>query len=269
MRGVAAMDSFVVPMLAFNLLYGFIIVRLGRRELVWIGVTNSPTADWIARQITEAFPWDSAPRYLIRDRDRVFGSVVTQRRLRAMGIRDKPIAPRSPWQNGYAERLIGSIRRECLDHIIVCGEAHLRRVLLSYAHYYNGTRTHRSLDKDAPISCRIPSSAGFITIMSGSSFRYTQVFAQDNLATEPLLRLNTDRHTAPIWSIARLELPLGSDHTRAVLSPEAVTTNRFCASVAPARSANLAARSRSSRFSTSRSATSNTSFSSSACSPNR
>jgi transposase InsO family protein len=110
------------------LLYGFIIVRLGRRELVWIGVTNSPTADWIARQITEAFPWDSAPRYLIRDRDRVFGSVVTQRRLRAMGIRDKPIAPRSPWQNGYAERLIGSIRRECLDHIIVCGEAHLRRV---------------------------------------------------------------------------------------------------------------------------------------------
>jgi transposase InsO family protein len=152
MREVAAMDLFVVPTLAFNLLYGFIIVRLGRRELVWIGVTNSPTADWIARQITEAFPWDSAPRYLIRDRDRVFGSVVTQRRLRAMGIRDKPIAPRSPWQNGYAERLIGSIRRECLDHIIVCGEAHLRRVLLSYAHYYNGTRTHRSLDKDAPIS---------------------------------------------------------------------------------------------------------------------
>ena len=146
------MDLFVVPTLAFNLLYGFIIVRLGRRELVWIGVTKSPTADWIARQITEAFPWDSAPRYLIRDRDRVFGSVVTQRRLRATGIRDKPIAPRSPWQNGYAERLIASIRRKCLDHIIVCGEAHLRRVLLSYAHYYNGTRTHRSLDKDAPIS---------------------------------------------------------------------------------------------------------------------
>ena len=114
MREVAAMDLFVVPTLAFNLLYGFIIIRLGRRELVWIGVTNSPTADWIARQITEAFPWDSAPRYLIRDRDRVFGSVVTQRRLRGMGIRDKPIAPRSPWQNGYAERLIGSIRRECL-----------------------------------------------------------------------------------------------------------------------------------------------------------
>jgi transposase InsO family protein len=135
------MDLFVVPTLAFNLLYGFIIVRLDRRELVHIAVTNSPTADWIARQIAEAFPWDSAPRYLIRDRDRVFGAVV-RHRLCAMGIRDKPIAPRSPWQNGFAERLIGSIRRECLDHVIVYGEAHLRRVLHAYASYYNGTRTH-------------------------------------------------------------------------------------------------------------------------------
>jgi transposase InsO family protein len=108
---IAAMDLFVVPTLAFSLLYGFIIIRLDRRELVWVAVTNSPTAEWIARQITEAFPWDSAPEFLIRDRG-VFGSVVTQR-MRAMGIRDKPIAPRSPWQNGFAERLIGSIRREC------------------------------------------------------------------------------------------------------------------------------------------------------------
>jgi len=146
----AAMDLFVVPTLAFNLLYGFLIIRLDRRELVWIGVTNSPTAEWIARQLTEAFPWDSAPGYLIRDRDRVFASVVFQR-MRAMGIRDKPIAPRSPWQNGYAERLIGSIRRECLDHIIVFGEAHLRRVLRGFASYYNGARTHRSLHKDAPV----------------------------------------------------------------------------------------------------------------------
>jgi transposase InsO family protein len=128
MPEIAAMDLFVVPTLAFGLLYGFIIVRLDRRELVWISVTNSPTADWIARQITEAFPWDSAPGYVIGDRDRVFGSVVIQR-MRAMGIRDQPIAPRSPWQNGFAERLIGSIRRECLDHIIVVGEGHLRRVL--------------------------------------------------------------------------------------------------------------------------------------------
>jgi transposase InsO family protein len=150
MPEIAAMDLFVVPTLAFGLLYGFIIVRLDRRQLVSIGVTNSPTAEWIARQITEAFPWESAPRYLIRDRDRVFGSVVFKR-MRAMGIRDKPIAPRSPWQNGFAERLIGSIRRECLDHIIVFGEAHLRRVLRTYASYYNGARTHRSLDKDAPV----------------------------------------------------------------------------------------------------------------------
>src|SRR4051794_21921549 len=96
---IAAMDLFVVPTLAFRLLYGFIIVRLDRRELVWIAVTRNPTADWIARQLTDAFPWDSAPAYLIRDRDRAFGPVVCQR-MRAMGIRDKPIAPRSPWQNG-------------------------------------------------------------------------------------------------------------------------------------------------------------------------
>jgi transposase InsO family protein len=147
------MDLFVVPTLAFNLLYGFIIVRLDRRELIHIAVTNSPTAEWIARQITEAFPWESAPRYLIRDRDHVFGSVVRQR-LCAMGIRDKPIAPRSPWQNGFAERLIGSIRRECLDHVIVYREAHLRRVLHAYASYYNETRTHRSLNKDAPLHRR-------------------------------------------------------------------------------------------------------------------
>ena len=89
-------------------------------------------------------------RYLIRDRDRIFGAIVA-RRLRAMGIRDKPIAPSSPWQNGFAERLIGSIRRECVDHFIVLGESHLRRILRSYAHYYNEIRTHRSLDKDAPL----------------------------------------------------------------------------------------------------------------------
>jgi hypothetical protein len=98
-----------------------------------------------------AYSLDEAPHYLIRDRDRIYGSVVT-RRLRAMGIRGKPTAPASPWQNGFAERLIGSIRRECVDHIIVLGEMHLRRVLKSYADYYNSDRTHRSLNKDAPVS---------------------------------------------------------------------------------------------------------------------
>src|SRR6266446_2568813 len=136
---IAAMDLFVTPTLGFDLLYA------------WIIVTPHPTADWIARQITEAFPWNEAPRYLIRDRDQVYG-VAVRHRLRAMGIRDKPIAPRSPWQNGFAERLIGSIRRECVDHVIVLGEAHLSRILQSYARYYNGVRTHRSLNKDAPVS---------------------------------------------------------------------------------------------------------------------
>src|SRR5216683_1872322 len=133
---IAAMDFFVVPTIGFKLLYGFMIVRLDHRDLVWINVTTNPTAEWIARQLTEAFPWDGAPGYMIRDRDRIYGAVVT-RRLRAMGIRDKPIAAASPWQNGFAERLIGSIRRECVDHVIVLGEAHLRRILRSYAAYYN------------------------------------------------------------------------------------------------------------------------------------
>ena len=111
------MDLFVVPTIGFDLLYAFVIVRLDR--------TANPTAEWVARQITEAFPWYEAPRYMIRDRDRIYGAIVT-RRLRAMGIRDKPTAPASPWQNGVAERLIGSTRLECLDHVIVLGEAHLR-----------------------------------------------------------------------------------------------------------------------------------------------
>jgi len=148
---IARMDLFVVPTIGFDLLYAIVIVRLDRRNLVWINVTTNPTAEWIARQITEAFPWDAAPKYLLRDRDRIYGGCVT-RRLRAMGIRDKPIAPASPWQNGFAERLIGSIRRECVDHFVVLGEAHLRRILQAYSHYYNDVRTHRSLGKDAPAS---------------------------------------------------------------------------------------------------------------------
>ena len=144
---IAAMDLFIVPTIGFDLLYAFVIVRLGRRDLVWINVTAYPTADWVARQLTEAFPWNEAPRYMIRDRDRIYGAVVT-RRPRAMGIRDKPTAPASPWQNGVAERLVGSIRRESVDHMIVLGEAHLSCILKSYARYYNGVRTHRSLNKD-------------------------------------------------------------------------------------------------------------------------
>src|SRR4029453_5001575 len=123
----------------------------------WLGaslsgsVTAYPTAEWIAQQITEAFPWNDVPRYLIRDRDGICSVAVT-RRLRAMGIRDKPITAGSPWQNSFAERLIGTIRRECVDHIVVLGEAHLRRILREYARYYNTVRTHRSLEQDAPVS---------------------------------------------------------------------------------------------------------------------
>src|SRR4030088_2160995 len=143
---IAAMDLFVVPTLGFDLLYVLVIVRLARRELVWINVTPHPTAEWIAQQITEAFPWSEAPRYLLRDQAGISGAAVT-RRLRAMGIRDKPIAPGSPWQNAFAERLIGTIRR----HMIVFGEAHLRRILGEFAAYYNKVRVHRSLDKEAPV----------------------------------------------------------------------------------------------------------------------
>jgi transposase InsO family protein len=146
---IAAIDMFVVPTIGFRLLYGIVIMRMDRRRLVWTNVTRNPTAEWIARQITEAFPWDQAPRHLLRDRDRSYGAIV-RRRLRAMGIRDHPTEPRSPWQNGHVERLIGSIRRECLDHIVVVGEVSLRRTLRAYALYYNEVRTHRSLDKDAP-----------------------------------------------------------------------------------------------------------------------
>ena len=112
-------------------------------------MTRHPTAEWLARQITEAFPWNSAPGYLVRDNDRAFGQVFTSR-LRVMGIRDRPTSPASPWQNGMAERLIGTLRRECLDQIIVFGEVHLRRVLAAHASYYNQTRTHLTLQKDAP-----------------------------------------------------------------------------------------------------------------------
>ena len=147
--GIGAMDFLIVPTTGFRLLFVLVILRHQRRRLISLSVTPNPTAQWIAGQITEAFPWDEAPDYLIRDRDASYGHAVT-RRLAAMGIRDHPTAARSPWQNGHAERLIGSIRRECLDHIVVFGEAHLRRILAAYVLYYNDLRTHLSLDKDTP-----------------------------------------------------------------------------------------------------------------------
>jgi transposase InsO family protein len=158
--GIAAIDLLVVPTIAFEQLYVLVVLKVLRREIVRIAVTRHPTADWLARQLTEAFPWDTAPAILIRDNDKAFGHAF-QRRIRAMGIRDHPITPESPWQNGYVERVIGSIRRECLDHIVVFGEQHLRRILSEYAKYYNSVRTHLALNKSVSLH-RPKSRSGFI-----------------------------------------------------------------------------------------------------------
>ena len=135
-----------------------------------------PTAEWLAQQIVEAFPWDTAPIYLVRDNDGAYGHVFI-RRVRAMGIRDRPISPRSPWQNPYAERLIGTIRRDCLDHVLISGERHLRRVLTLYSRYYNETRTHLGLGKDAPLRRAVQRSGNIVTtpILSGLHHRYERI----------------------------------------------------------------------------------------------
>jgi transposase InsO family protein len=170
---IAAIDLFVVRTIGFKLLYGLAIIHLERRRLVWTNVTANPTSEWIARQITEASPWDQAPGYLIRDRASSYG-VVVRKRIRAMGIRDRPTAPRSPWQNGHIERLIGSIRRECLDHVLVLSEAYLRRILRAYADYYNRTRTHLALGKDAPLGrpVQVVGSLTAILLLGGLHHEY-------------------------------------------------------------------------------------------------
>jgi transposase InsO family protein len=174
--GIAAADLFVVPTVRFNLLYGLLILGHGRRRLSHYAVTAHPTAEWVARQIVEAFPWDQAPTYLMRDRDGVYGAVV-KRRLRGLGIRDRPIAPRCPWQNAYVERLIGSVRRECIDHVITFGEAHLRRIMSRYASYYNQARTHLALGKDAPIGRSVQSFGRIIEepMVAGLHHRYARI----------------------------------------------------------------------------------------------
>jgi transposase InsO family protein len=154
-EAIAAIDMCIVPTLTFDRLFAFLVLGHGRRQLLWIEVTRHPTAEWLARQITEAFPWASAPAYLVRDNDRAYGHIFTSR-VRAMGIRDRPISPGSPWQNGIAERLIGTVRRECLDHILIFGESQLRRALASYAAYYNQTRTQLALQKRCTLASSNP-----------------------------------------------------------------------------------------------------------------
>jgi transposase InsO family protein len=173
---IAAIDLCVVPTVTFERLFAFLVMGHGRRRLLWFAVTRRPTAEWLARQIVEAFPWDTAPSYLVRDNDRAYGEVFT-RRVRTMGIRDRPIAPGSPWQNPYVERLIGTVRRDCLDHLLIFGEPHLRRVLTAYSHYYNGTRTHLGLGKDARTG--EPSSESGSLSQSPSSLRTDMIFGRD------------------------------------------------------------------------------------------
>jgi hypothetical protein len=149
-RDIVAVDFFTVPTATFRILFTFVVLRHDRRRIVHFNVTAHPTAEWTAQQIIEAFPEDSAPRFLIRDRDGIYG-LSFQTRVANMGIEEVPTAPRSPWQSPYVERLIGSIRRECLNHFIVLNERHLRRILSSYFTYYHESRTHLSLDRNSPI----------------------------------------------------------------------------------------------------------------------
>lgn len=151
---MVSIDFFAVPTLTGSILFVFVVLRQHRRRIVYVNVTQHPTAAWTAQQIVEAFPDDNAPRWLLRDRDRIYGSAFS-RRVASMGIGEVLSSPSSPWQNPYAERMIGSIRRECLDHVIVLGERHLRRILTAYLTYYHGSRTHLSLEKDAPAPRRV------------------------------------------------------------------------------------------------------------------
>jgi transposase InsO family protein len=145
-----SVDFFTVPTVTFRVLYVFVVLRHARREVVHFDVTEHPTAQWTAQQLVEAFPFDSAPRYLLRDRDAIYGEKV-RRRIKSLGIEEVVTAPRSPWQIPYVERIIGSIRRECLNHVIIFNERHLRRLLKSYATYYHEARTHLSMDKQSPV----------------------------------------------------------------------------------------------------------------------
>ena len=175
-EAIAAIDLCVVPTATFERLFAFLVVGHGRRELLWFAVTRNPTAEWLAQQIVEAFPWNTAPTYLVRDNDGAYGHAFTSR-VRGMGIRDRPIAPRSPWQNPYAERLIGTLRRDCLDHILIFGERHLQRVLTLYSLYYNETRTHLGLSKDVPLGRAIQRSGtvSAMPVLSGLHHRYARI----------------------------------------------------------------------------------------------
>ncbi len=177
---IAAIDFFTVPTITFRILYCFLVLRHGRNRLVHFSVTPHLSSLWPAQQMTEAFPYDEAPKYLLRDRDGIYGDWCVQR-VKSMGIKEVLLAPRSPWQNPYAERVIGSIRRECLDHVMVLNEDHLHRILTEYVRYYNESRTHLSLERNAPHPREIepPAKGKVVAIphVGGLHHRYTRVAA--------------------------------------------------------------------------------------------
>jgi len=175
MAEIAAMDFFTVHTATFRTIYIFLVLSLDRRRIVHFNVTSNPTAAWTALQMIQAFPFDSAPQYLIRDRDGIYGQTVVDT-LKTLDVEQIVTAPRSPWQNGYCERVIGTISRECLAHVIVLGEKHLRRVLKEYLAYYHGSRTHLGLEKDAPEPRAVQAQdAGPVTsesVLGGLHHRY-------------------------------------------------------------------------------------------------
>jgi putative transposase len=170
---LASMDFFTVPTVWFGTLFVFIVLRHDRRRIVHFNVTSHPTAEWTAQQIVEAFPFDSAPQYLLRDQDRIYGCEV-RKQVSAMNIQEVLGAPRSPWQRAYVERVVGSIRRECLDHVIVFDEQSLRRTLGSYFTYYHRSRLHLSLDRDSPDPRSVQSIGKIVAIpeVGGLHHRY-------------------------------------------------------------------------------------------------
>jgi len=174
---IASVDFFTVPTAAFRVLYVFLVLSHERRRVVHFNVTDSPTAQWTGRQLVQAFPWDTAPRFLLRDRDAIYGPEFL-RSVSSLQIEDVRTSPRSPWQNPFVERLIGSIRRECLDHVVIVNENHLRRVLREYLSYYSEARTHLALGKDCPEARAIePPEAGRVVALprvGGLHHRYTR-----------------------------------------------------------------------------------------------
>ena len=179
-EAIAATDMFIVVSATFQMLYVVIVLRHDRRKIAHFGVTRHPTQVWLAHQVTEAFPWDTTPRYLLRDRDTAYGHRFRER-VRVMGLEQVVTAPRSPWQNAYVERVIGSIRRECLDYTIIFNERHLRRVLSSYVDYYHRSRTHLALAKDCPEGrpTQSPDAGKIIAIpqVGGLHHRYQRIAA--------------------------------------------------------------------------------------------